>query len=361
MRILFLLLLSLHGIIHVLGFLKAFQISNVEQLTLPISKTWGILWGITFLLFVSATIFYAFKLPTWWIAALAAVLVSQVLIINFWQDAKFGTVANLIILLVTIVGYANWNFEKSFHKDVQIGLLRTDKIGDEIFVTKDLQHLPAPVQKYLNYVGVVGKPKVKNVSITFEGEMRGKNEDWFKFTSEQYNFMEEPTRLFFMKANVKRLPTNGYHVYQGESAGMYIKIFSLFPVVTQEGKDLFKAETVTFFNDLCLFAPAALIDERIRWEAIDDFSAKAFFTNRGVTISATLYFNKKGELTNFISDDRTDVSDMEAYRFSTPTFAYKNVNGFNLCSGGEAIWHYPDGEFVYGKLRLKQVEYNVDF
>jgi len=26
---------------------------------------------------------------------------------------------------------------------------------------------------------------------------------------------------------------------------------------------------------------------------------------------------------------------------------------------GEAIWHYPDGKFIYGKFNLQQVEYNV--
>ena len=27
---------------------------------------------------------------------------------------------------------------------------------------------------------------------------------------------------------------------------------------------------------------------------------------------------------------------------------------------GETIWHYPDGEFIYGKFKLKEIKYNVN-
>jgi hypothetical protein len=62
---------------------------------------------------------------------------------------------------------------------------------------------------------------------------------------------------------------------------------------------------------------------------------------------------------NFVSDDRYDVNEKKQYRFSTPLSDFANVNGFNLPTYGEAIWHYPEGEFVYGKFRLKSLEYNV--
>ncbi len=66
-----------------------------------------------------------------------------------------------------------------------------------------------------------------------------------------------------------------------------------------------------------------------------------------------------GQLINFISDDRYAVGDMKQYRFSTPLKNYTEINGFNIWQYGETIWHYPEGEFVYGKFRLKSIEYNV--
>ena len=49
--------------------------------------------------------------------------------------------------------------------------------------------LPAPVQHYIRYSGAMNKPKVKNMSIVFDGEMREKERISFKFHSEQYNFL----------------------------------------------------------------------------------------------------------------------------------------------------------------------------
>ena len=140
---------------------------------------------------------------------------------------------------------------------------------------------------------------------------------------------------------------------------MEVKLFGLFPVVQAKGIEMNKAETVTVFNDMCLMFPASLIDKRIQWEPIDSKSVKAVFTNGSNKITANLYFNETGQLINFISDDRYAISDMKQYRFSTPVKDYKLINGRNIPTYGEAVWHYPEGEFIYGKFYLKIIEYNV--
>jgi hypothetical protein len=175
----------------------------------------------------------------------------------------------------------------------------------------------------------------------------------------QYNFFNEPARLFFMKGKMFGITVPGYHAYKNNTARMNIRLFGIFPIVNLQDTTLFKTETVTLFNDICLAAPAALIDKRIIWENVDSLSAKATLTTEGVSVTAILYFNEQGQLINFTSDDRTAVADMKQYRFSTPVKNYKNINGFNLNTYGEAIWHYPDGQFVYGQFKVKNVQYNV--
>lgn len=359
LRYLFAFILLIHGLIHFMGFSKAFGFAEMKQLSLPISRLFGIIWLITGLMFIVTIILFMSKYNYWWIAGIISVIISQILIFNAWNDAKFGTIANLLILVVCITGYSSWNFEKKFIIDVTDNLKSTKVIENTLVTEKDLEHLPNLVKKYLRYTGVLNKPKVKNVKIEFQGEMRDKGKSWFPFTSEQYNFFDTPTRLFFMKAKIWGVTVPGYHAYQNNSASMQIKLFGLFPIVNIKGQSLFQAETVTIFNDMCLMAPATLIDKRIQWQEIDSFSVKALFTNNNTSISAILQFNEKGELINFISDDRIAVADMKKYRFSTPINNYKNINGFMLGTYGEAIWHYPDGNFTYGKFNLKNVEYNV--
>jgi hypothetical protein len=189
--------------------------------------------------------------------------------------------------------------------------------------------------------------------------MRDKEKDWFPFTSEQYNFIDKPTRLFFMEGKMFGVTVPGYHAYKNGKASMQIKLFGLFSLVNEKPGVLNKAETVTLFNDMCLLAPATLIDPGIRWEKVSDSVVKAMFTVQNITISALLYFNEKGQLVDFVSDDRYAIAEKKQFRFSTPVNDYKNFNGYNLPGYGEAIWHYPEGKFTYGKFYLQDVRYNV--
>ena len=352
------ILVLFHGLIHFMGFARAFAIGNTAEFTKELSKPIGLLWLLTGLLFIMLAILLFLKKEGWPVYAILAVIVSQLLIFTVWSDAKYGTIVNIIILISAIIAFGTERFESSYKKDV-ISAMENTSGNDQLITEKDLEPLPVVVKKYLRYVGVVGKPKVYNVKIRFEGEMRDKGKDWFPFTSEQYNFFDAPSRFFFMKAKVKGLPTNGYHRYVKEGARMCIKLISLFPVVDIGSPILFPTETVTFFSDLCLFAPSALIDERIRWETIDELSVKATFITSGISISAVLYFNEKHQLVNYVSNDRYSISEMKAFPFSTPASNYENINGYHLPTYGEAIWHYPDGDFIYGKFNVQGIAYNV--
>ncbi len=353
------LLIGIHGLIHLLGFLKAFNIYTAKELTLPIAKPWGIVWLIAAVLVLAAAVFHGCNWSYGWLVAVPALIASQALIIYFWKDAKFGTIANVILLVIAVIGFSGWMLKSQYKKDVAEGIERTKSIEKEIITGQDLEHLPGPVRKYLEYVGVVGKPKVKSVMVAFDAEMRSETMSWFLLGTEQHIFFDEYERLFFIEARVKGLPTRGYHRYKGGEATMRVKLLNLIPVADAGGEKMFQAETVTLFNDMCFLAPAALIDKNIQWERIDDTTVRARFTNRGVTISALLFFNGTGQLVNFVSDDRYDINRMQKYRFSTPIGNYREINGYNLPTCGEAVWHYPDGKFTYGKFRLQAVEYNV--
>ena len=351
-------LLIVHGLIHLLGFVKAFGFADVSQLTKNISQPAGAAWLLAALLFIASAIVFLLGKEWWGMIAIPALFVSQPLIFMSWQDAKFGTIANIVILVAVVLSLGSVFFESSFRNDVRELLSQTSSPSEELFLEEDLLPLPEPVQRYLRYVGVVSKPKVRNMRIVFTGQMRKKEGNFFPFTSVQYNFFDEPTRLFFMKAKIFGVPVSGYHKYRDAKATMDIRLFGLIPIVQEAGQILDKTETVTLFNDICLMAPAALIDKRIRWEDIDRHTVRAIFTNRGITITAQLFFNQEGQLTKFVSNDRTEINDMKQYPFSTPVSLYQNINGVNIMSAGEAVYEYPDGKFTYGRFALKNAEYN---
>jgi hypothetical protein len=100
LKILILFVIIIHGIIHVLGFVKAFNYAEIKELKLPISKPLGIIWLFAFFLFIIAAILYILSLKYWLLVAITATVVSQFLIIISWQDAKFGTIINILLVFL---------------------------------------------------------------------------------------------------------------------------------------------------------------------------------------------------------------------------------------------------------------------
>jgi hypothetical protein len=359
LRITFTIIVTIHGLIHLMGFAKAFKFAEMSQLTQPISRFQGVFWLVATILFLLLVPLFLLQKDGWWVLAIAAVILSQLLIIFSWRDAKFGTIANLIVLVVTILGYAGWRFHSLYEKDVKAGLVSTANIPESILTEADLESLPEPVKNYIRYSGAIGKPKVHNFKVIFNGKIRqNQQSEWMPFTSEQYNFQGIAHRLFFMKAVMKGLPVAGYHCFKNGTASMDIRLLSLAKVQYQSGVEMNTAETVTFFNDMCCMAPATLIDKRIKWSDVKGNKVKAEFTNNNITITAWLYFNNKGELINFISDDRWALDAGKKLRWSTPIKGYREMKGHKVPTTAEAVYSYPEGDLSYGTFNVSQIEYN---
>ena len=364
MRSILLVIIIIHGLIHILGFVKAFNLTRVNQLTQNISKPIGLFWMLVTVLFIATAILYFLERDSWWIIGVVAIITSQIIIILSWRDAKFGTIANLVLLVPIVIAYAGnqaTSYKNIFKTEVEKGLRRYSMQAN--LREGDIKHLPLPVQKYIVYSGAIGKEKIQNFRAIFTGGIKPKPDtDFLDFKSVQYNFFDKPTRAFYIESKMYGLPFDGLHLYAGPTATMQIKIASLFQIVDAKGVEMNKGETVTMFNDMCLLAPATLIDKNIEWETIDSLTVKARFTNQGHTITAILFFNKKGELIRFSSDDRYESADGKVYNnytWTTPVKNYRDFDGRILCSYGEAIWHKPEGDFCYGRFELIEIEYNL--
>lgn len=235
--------------------------------------------------------------------------------------------------------------------------------GEEILKESDIAHLPAPVRRYVIYSGSLGKSKPQNVRITFEAKMFSKpGTKPMNATSEQYNFYRDYTRLFLMKASKLFIPFHAFHTYTNQEATFKVRVANLFNVVDIKGDDLTSAETVTLLNDMCIFVPGNLFDNRLSWKDIDSLSSQVTLENGKYKVSAILYFNEKGELINFLSDDRYALQNdntMKKVRWTTPVGDYKEMDGRRIPTYGETIWNYSEGDFTYGTFRLKNITFNI--
>lgn len=115
-------MIFLHGCIHLMGVAKAYRLGTVAGITKHISKPAGLLWLAAALLLVVTAAAFLLQKESWWKIGLAAAILSQALIFTVWRDAKYGTVANAIILLACILAMGNWPFAQGFRKDVAAAL-----------------------------------------------------------------------------------------------------------------------------------------------------------------------------------------------------------------------------------------------
>ncbi|MBK7351876.1 MAG: hypothetical protein IPI92_18645 [Gemmatimonadetes bacterium] len=363
LKALFAALVALHGLIHLMGPAKAWGLAELPQLTQPISRSAGAAWlAAALLCLCTAATLYLW--PTrWWLFGLLAAVVSQAVIVSSWSDARFGTLANVVLLAGALYGLLSrgpWSFRAQYAAAVAAG---TPSAPAAVLTEADLVRLPAPVQGYLRVSGAIGRPVPRSFRARWRGRIRGgPDKPWMPFTAEQVNGVDPASRLFLMDATMRGLPVQAFHQYQGAHATMRVKLLSLVPVADARGPEMDVAETVTLFNDLAVLAPAALAGPGIAWEAVDAHAARATFTNAGHTVHALLSFNAAGELVDFRSEERSRSSaDGKTYvvtPWSTPLAGYRAFGPARLAGRGTGRWHAPEGAYDYIELDLLEVTYD---
>jgi len=366
MRWVVVVVLLLHGLIHLFGFVKAFGLAEMNQLSQPIGRSMGLVWVGASVLMVAACVAFI-ATPRWfWVVGACALVLSQWAIFASWSDARFGSLANLLLLAAVVFRFASHgpiSLREEFAETVRAGLAMA--ATPPVVREDDLRALPDLVRRYLRVTGSVGQPQVVNFRATWRGRIRSSaSAPWMAFDAEQYNFYSDtPSRLFFMDATMKGLPVDVFHRFVGEGATFRVRLLSLLTMVSAKGPVMNRAETVTLFNDLCVLAPSMLVDPAIQWQAIDAHTARARYTRGAETIGADLTFNDAGELVDFASDDRpaasADGKSFTPQRWTTPIKNYRSFGARRVCTVGEARYDAPTGSYAYGEFELLTIDYNV--
>lgn len=363
-------ILALHGLLHVLGAATGFGWAEFEQLKQPIGPAGALLWLLAALLVLTTAVLLAVGAPTWWwlVAAVAAV-VSQAAIVSSWGDAKAGTAVTVLLVLVAGYGFLAEG-PTSFHaqwRDQATTAVAGQDADPPTLTEVDLAALPGPLAAYIRRTGAVGKPRVVNFHAELRGRIRsGPEAEWMPFTGEQLNtFGPRPQRAFVIDATRAGLPVTVLHSYADATATMRGKLLSLVPVLDSAGPEMNRGETVTVFNDLVLLAPGALVDAPVIWTEIDRNRVRGVFENGDQAVTADLIFNDSGDLVDFYSEDRLRASDdgtsFTRQPWSTPMTERGDFRGVRLPAIGEARWLDPvTGEwFTYIELEFTDVVHNV--
>jgi len=361
MKVVLVVLLILHGLIHLLGFFKGFQLAKVEQLQLPISKMMGLFWLLTTLLFTITLMGLIFKKEFWTYFALIAMLFSQVLIVLHWQDAKFGTLANLLILLLTIPALGKQQFEKQMIKEKTALLLGIEITCQDTLTLESTNGLPSVVQNWLIASGAVGKPKAHSVRLKQSGQLKTKPESkWMPFQAVQYVAVDKAA--FIWTTQVDAFPgvslTGRDRLVDG-TGEMLIKLASLLPVVNEtDNKPVNTGAMLRFLGEICWF-PSAAVNDYITWEEIDNHKAKATFTWNDQSVSGVFQFTESGEIDSFEALRYFGGSnDAEMFTWKIRANRYQVFDGIKVPADCSVTWSLPEGDFEWLQLIINDMEYN---
>lgn len=361
MKYAFLIIVFIHGLIHLLGFVKGFGFKEIKELTLPISKLMGLLWLTAAVLLLTFVILHLLHSKYAWVVGFVAVFISQILIILFWKDAKFGTLPNIIILLVSLIGYGHFNFQKLVQQETMQLLSQNSKAENRIVSEKDFEHLPNPVKNWLSHNGMVGKPYIYLGKVTQKAELKMKpeQEKWMSAAAIQYTTIDIPA--FIWTVNVQMNPllfAVGRDKFENGKGKMLIRLNSLINVVNEKGDKLDESTLQRYLGEMVWF-PSLALSPYITWEEIDEKTAKATMTYKGTTGSGTFYFNSEGDFVKF-SAMRYMGNDPDAKRHEWVLLVdeHQSFEGIKVPSKMTATWKLDSNDWTWLKLEIENIKYN---
>ncbi|HEX7091886.1 MAG TPA: DUF6544 family protein [Longimicrobiales bacterium] len=235
--------------------------------------------------------------------------------------------------------------------------------GPAAYDPAELEGLPAPAARYFRRALSPGQPMVRTARITHEGEFRtGPDAAWSPFESVQH-FTAVPAG-FVWDARIRMAPLTSVRVrdhYFGGSAAMLGKLAALIPVADEEGGvELAASALHRQLAERVWFPTALLPTQGVRWEAVDDSTARASLTDSGITVTLTTHFG---------DDDLIRRVEMMRYRdvggtgVPTPFVGYfrnyARVDGMLVPLEAETEWILPEGRFAFWKARITEARYEL--
>ena len=250
-----------------------------------------------------------------------------------------------------------------FQKDISTLVAENQLSRDnDVFTGKEFSCLPTVLQKYIQSCGYIGTPKMDYLKMEYHDVdfSQSKNGPVLNIDYTQYNFIQEPCRMAFIDSRMFGIPFEGYDYYQNGAGGMKGMIAKAIPLFNQTGAAMDKSCLATFLAE-SLFAPAILLQDYITFEEISDFEVRATICYSGQTASGIFAFNEQYEMISFTTNDRaitgTDGS-MEYIPWSALCNDYQLFpNGIKYPTKFQAVWNYPDEDFIYFDGIISKVSY----
>ncbi|HRX00696.1 MAG TPA: hypothetical protein P5280_14475 [Cyclobacteriaceae bacterium] len=357
MRFVLAILILVHGLIHVMGFVKAFQLAAIPQLTKSISKPVGLLWLTTAILLIMACAMLLIKKDSWWIIGLVAVTISQILIFAYWSDARYGTIANVIVLIAALLSFGSWQFNQMIEKEVaEI----TPSIQTKPIDNTTVNNLPDIVQNWLAVTGAIDQPQTNFATVKQKGEMKSApDRDWVAFTATHWATFSGPAFVWHANMNAGV----GMHVairdkFVSGKGTMLVKMMSLITLNEAKGEEINEGALQRYLAEI-VWNPSFALNPDIQWTQTDSTHATATLVEHGTTGTVTFTFNATGLIEKVEAQRFYYTGDQSTREHWIVTMGgYRDFNGIKVPAKSEITWKLKDGDYTWFRMEIEDIQIN---
>ncbi|MCE2660403.1 MAG: hypothetical protein LW854_19515 [Rubrivivax sp.] len=223
------------------------------------------------------------------------------------------------------------------------------------FDAHELDGLPRPVQRYFRQVLTDGQPIIAAASLEMAGTMNmsATAEQWKPFTSRQRVVTNRPG--FLWNAQVFMFPGLPAHVEDSYIAGhgrLIAKVLGLITVADMQGEgEIARGEFMRYFAESPWYPTALLPSQGVRWEAVDNASARAILIDGPISLTLLFRFNDAGLIASVRAEARGARAGKDGVMVMLPWDCalsdYRPQGGMLIPMTGEAAWVRPEGRKVY--------------
>lgn len=369
MSVLLTALLVVHGLLHLLGFLKAFGLADIPGLggrtLFPISggavRLVGVLWLLACILFLAAAALRSARQDAWWVLAAVGAVSSQALIVFQWTDAKAGTAVNVVILCAAYVAARSVHFEQGVATEVRSLRDRARASAVPLAVTPDdLGRLPPPVRRWLERSGASMSNRPRVVRLEQRGAIRTSADGpWMPAEAEQYFSVEPPGFVWSVKTTMAHVvPIVGRDKYEAGKGHMLIEAASTLKIADATGPKIDQGALLRFLGEIVWF-PSAALAPYIEWKGLDEGRAEATMRYAGVVGTATFSFDGDGRFRSMTGERYMGGGDeARLERWIVPATAWRVVRGVEVPVAGNVVWKLASGDFEYYRWEILDIEYD---
>ncbi len=231
------------------------------------------------------------------------------------------------------------------------------------FDARELDGLPAPVQRFFRTALTDGQAIVTSVSIEHSGSlnMGETTARWKPFTSQQRVVTRRPG--FVWNARVMLLPGLPVNVHDAYVAGegiLHPALLGLVTLVDLHGAgDVAQGELMRLFAEAAWYPTALLPSQGVRWEAVDDHSARATLKDGSVSVTLLFRFNDAGLIDSARADarGRTDGNTIVMTPWEGRFTNYERRHGMLVPLSGEVAWLMPAAGMPYWRGTITSLRY----